>query len=259
MRRSIAVVGWTCVAAFVGIGLLKTMSTLPVAAQGTLWVAVAISPSVGNYGASTPQPSSDAASQMALKYCAMYGAKDCKVDYSTWGECVALATPAKFIASHYGGGWNPSREVAAAQALSACNNEPPGNLDCAVRVSPCYTDDARWASPLPLPTTGFQPGSVDPDLVGYWKANVSGGLWILQIAANGTYTFHSAAPASPGNQPMHNGTFTASNGKYTLHAISMVLDDQGTYAIQGSSMGTLQMDGKLWSGTWYRTGLDPDP
>ena len=95
--------------------------------------------------------------------------------------------------------------------------------------------------------------------MGYWKASVNGGLWILQIAANGTYTFHSAAPASPGNQPMHNGTFTTSNGKYTMHAISIVFDTQGTYTIQGSSKGTLQMNGNLGSSTWYRTGLDPDP
>jgi hypothetical protein len=58
---------------------------------------------------------------------------------------------------------------------------------------------------------------------------------------------------------MHNGTFTTSNGKYTMHAISIVFDTQGTYTIQGSSKGTLQMNGNLGSSTWYRTGLDPDP
>jgi hypothetical protein len=194
---------------------------------------------------------------MALKYCAMYGAKDCKVTNSYWNTCVALATPGKVMGNNYGSTWNLPREAAAAGALSACTTS--GGLDCAVRVSPCYTDDPRWASPLPLPTTGFQPGSVDSDLVGYWKANVSGGMWILQIAANGTYTFHSAAPSAPGNQPMHNGTFTTSNGSYTMHAISIVFDTQGTYTIQGSSKGTLQMNGKDGSSTWFRTGLDPDP
>ena len=60
--------------------------------QAPVWVAVAFSPSTGNYGASTPQQSSDAASQMALKYCAMYGARDCKVLYEYWNQCVVLAT-----------------------------------------------------------------------------------------------------------------------------------------------------------------------
>jgi len=129
----------------------------------------------------------------------------------------------------------------------------------AERQALLLTEETPPASPLPLPTTGFQPGSVDHDLVGYWKANVEGGLWILQIAANGTYTFHSAAPSFPGNEPMHNGTFTTSNGKYTMHAISIVFDTQGTYTIQGSSKGTLEMSGEFGSNTWYRTGLDPDP
>ncbi len=259
MRRQIAI-RWAC--AVVGSGIMFAGAAIdaqpgPAVTQAPVWVAVAFAPSTGNYGASTPQSSSDAASQMALKYCAMYGAKDCRVLLSAWNECLALATSIKpaSIACCWGKGGD-NREAAATLAMNSCK---ANGLDCAVRISPCYTDDPRWASPLPLPTAGFQPGSVDPDLVGYWKANVSGGLWILQIAANGTYTFHSAAPASPGNEPMHNGTFTASNGRYTLHAISMVLDDQGTYAIEGASKGTLQMTAKLWSGTWYRTGVDPDP
>jgi hypothetical protein len=187
----------------------------------------------------------------------MYGAKDCKVLYGYWNQCVALATSIKPAAMDCCWGTHGyNRASAAANAMGSCK---ANGLDCRVRVSPCYTDDPRWASPLPLPTTGFQPGSVDRDLVGYWKANVEGGLWILQIAANGTYTFHSAAPSSPGNQPMHNGTFTTSNGKYTMHAISIVFDTQGTYTIQGSSKGTLEMSGEFGSTTWYRTGLDPDP
>jgi Domain of unknown function (DUF4189) len=258
MRRSIAA-RWAC--AVVCSRIMFAGATVGAqAGPGSLWVAVAVSSSTGNYGASTPQPSSDAASQMALKYCGMYGAKDCKISGVSWNLCVAEATPLKFVVGTNGGsGWDHTRELAAARALSQCKTQSPSNNPCVVRVSPCYSDDPRWASPLPLPTSGFQPGTVDPDLVGYWKANVSGGMWILQIAANGTYTFHSAAPASPGNQPMHNGTFTTSNGNYTMHAISIVFDTQGTYTIQGSSKGTLQMNGKDGSSTWFRTGLDPDP
>ena len=259
MRRS-RVACSACGAVWVGIVFVVAATQAqpgPAFTQAPVWVAVAFSPSTGNYGASTAQQTSAAASQMALKYCAMYGAKDCKVLYSDWNECLALATSIKPTAmACCWGEHGYDRATAAANAMNSCK---ANGLDCLVRVSPCYTDDPRWASPLPLPTTGFQPGSVDRDLVGYWKASVNGGLWILQIAANGTYTFHSAAPASPGNQPMHNGTFTTSNGKYTMHAISIVFDTQGTYTIQGSSKGTLQMNGNLGSSTWYRTGLDPDP
>ncbi len=259
MRRPI-VVRWACAVVYSQI-LLAVMAIDaqpgPAFTQAPVWVAVAFSPSTGNYGASTPQQSSDAASQMALKYCAMYGAKDCKVLYEYWNQCVALATSIKPAPTACCWGTHGyDRAAAAANAMNSCQTN---GLDCAVRVSPCYTDDPRWASPLPLPTTGFQPGSVDHDLVGYWKANVEGGLWIFEIAANGTYTFHSAAPSSPGNEPMHNGTFTTSNGKYTMHAISIVFDTQGTYTIQGSSKGTLEMSGEFGSNTWYRTGLDPDP
>jgi len=259
MRRSIAF-RWVCAAVCSEILLVVAAADAqpgPAFTQAPVWVAVALSSSTGNYGASTPQQSSDAASQMALKYCAMYGAKDCKVLYEYWNQCVALATSIKPAAMACCWGTHGyDRASAAANAMNSCRTN---GLDCAVRVSPCYTDDPRWASPLPLPTTGFQPGSVDHDLVGYWKANVEGGLWILQIAANGTYTFHSAAPSSPGNEPMHNGTFTTSNGKYTMHAINIVFDTEGTYTIQGSSKGTLQMNGESGSSTWYRTGLDPDP
>jgi hypothetical protein len=260
MPRSITAVDWTSAAVCAGIVLVVAQTQAqpgPAITQSPVWVAVAISQSTGNYGASTPQQSSAAASQMALKYCAMYGAKDCIIARSDWNDCLALATFAKPVAKGDDSSWgkSPIRANAAAEALASCPS--PGS--CTVRVSPCYTDDPRWASPLPLPATGFQSGSVDRDLVGYWKASVAGGMWILQIAANGTYTFHSAAPSSPGNEPMHNGTFTTNNGNYAMHAISIVFDSQGTYTVQGSSKGTLQMNGKFGSSTWYRTGLDPDP
>jgi hypothetical protein len=169
---------------------------------------------------------------------------------------VALATPSVPVPNHFGFGSNPSRELAASNALAQCTNG--GGKDCGVRIAQCSFDDPRWASPLPLPPVVL-PGTVDPALVGLWKLNASNGIWVWQITANGTYSFHSAAPASPGNQPMHNGTFTTSNGKYTMHAINVVFDTQGTYTIEGSSKGTLQMNGSSGSSTWYRTRLDPDP
>ncbi|MFZ0337053.1 MAG: hypothetical protein WAL45_03415, partial [Terracidiphilus sp.] len=124
---------------------------------------------------------------------------------------------------------------------------------CGVRLALCSSDDPRWASPLPLPPGG-KPGSVDPALVGLWKLNVGSGIWVWQISANGTYEVHSEA--LDGTLP-NAGTFTASNGKYTLHATSTTWDDLGTYSMQGPA--AVSMTGKLGTGTWVRIVSDPNP
>jgi len=255
VRRSMAV-RWTsrsvCAAV---VSLLAALSARPAAAQN-LWAAVAVSPSSENNGGGHAESSQAAADRIALQQCQKSGARDCKIVASISRGCVALATPSVPVPNHFGFGSNPSRELAASNALAQCTNG--GGKDCGVRIAQCSFDDPRWASPLPLPPVVL-PGTVDPALVGLWKLNASNGIWVWQITANGTYSFHSAAPASPGNQPMHNGTFTTSNGKYTMHAINVVFDTQGTYTIEGSSKGTLQMNGSSGSSTWYRTRLDPDP
>ena len=237
------------------VSLLAALSARPAAAQN-LWAAVAVSPSSENNGGGHAESSQAAADRIALQQCQKSGARDCKIVASISRGCVALATPSVPVPNHFGFGSNPSRELAASNALAQCTNG--GGKDCGVRIAQCSFDDPRWASPLPLPPVVL-PGTVDPALVGLWKLNASNGIWVWQITANGTYSFHSAAPASPGNQPMHNGTFTTSNGKYTMHAINVVFDTQGTYTIEGSSKGTLQMNGSSGSSTWYRTRLDPDP
>ncbi|MGD0741426.1 MAG: DUF4189 domain-containing protein [Terracidiphilus sp.] len=237
------------------VSLLAALSARPAAAQN-LWAAVAVSPSSENNGGGHAESSQAAADRIALQQCQKSGARDCKIVASISRGCVVLATPSVPVPNHFGFGSNPSRELAASNALAQCTNG--GGKDCGVRIAQCSFDDPRWASPLPLPPVVL-PGTVDPALVGLWKLNASNGIWVWQITANGTYSFHSAAPASPGNQPMHNGTFTTSNGKYTMHAINVVFDTQGTYTIEGSSKGTLQMNGSSGSSTWYRTRLDPDP
>jgi len=235
------------------VSLLAALSARPAAAQN-LWAAVAVSPSSENNGGGHAESSQAAADRIALQQCQKSGARDCKIVASISRGCVVLATPSVPVPNHFGFGSNPSRELAASNALAQCTNG--GGKDCGVRIAQCSFDDPRWASPLPPVVL---PGTVDPALVGLWKLNASNGIWVWQITANGTYSFHSAAPASPGNQPMHNGTFTTSNGKYTMHAINVVFDTQGTYTIEGSSKGTLQMNGSSGSSTWYRTRLDPDP
>lgn len=255
MRRSMAVRLTSRSVCAAVVSLLAALSARPAAAQN-LWAAVAVSPSSENNGGGHAESSQAAADRIALQQCQKSGARDCKIVASISRGCVVLATPSVPVPNHFGFGSNPSRELAASNALAQCTNG--GGKDCGVRIAQCSFDDPRWASPLPLPPVVL-PGTVDPALVGLWKLNASNGIWVWQITANGTYSFHSAAPASPGNQPMHNGTFTTSNGKYTMHAINVVFDTQGTYTIEGSSKGTLQMNGSSGSSTWYRTRLDPDP
>jgi hypothetical protein len=114
MRRSIPAVDWARAAVCAGIVLVVAQTQAqpgPAITQSPVWVAVAVSQSTGNYGA--------AASQMALKYCAMYGAKDCIIVHSDWNDCVALATFAKPVAKGDDSSWgkSPNRAAAAAEAL----------------------------------------------------------------------------------------------------------------------------------------------
>jgi hypothetical protein len=249
MRRSIEAIGWASAVAFTAVFLaMSALSARPAAAQG--FATVAISPSTLYASQSHGSPQA-AVERTAIESCQASGAKDCKVVHSVMNGCVALATPAVPIPNHYGYGSGPTREGAAAQALAECAKG--GAIGCLVRDAPCSSDDLRWDSPLPLPPGG-QPGSVDPNLVGLWKLNVSSGIWICQFSANGAYTFHSEAPDKT---PPNAGTFTAVNGKYTLHAITMLWDDQGVYTLQGS--GAMVMTGKLGTGTWIRIASDPAP
>jgi len=231
------------------VSLLAALSARPAAAQN-LWAAVAVSPSSENNGGGHAESSQAAADRIALQQCQKSGARDCKIVASISRGCVVLATPSVPVPNHFGFGSNPSRELAASNALAQCTNG--GGKDCGVRIAQCSFDDPRWASPLPLPPVVL-PGTVDPALVGLWKLNASNGIWVWQITANGAYTFHSEASD---NAPPHAGVFAASNGKYTLHAISTWWDDQGTYKMQGS--GAVTMTGKLGTGTWYRIASDPE-
>ena len=254
MQRSTAIRwadGSVCAAVIL---LSAALGTRPAAAQGFGYVAIAVSPSTLKAHAvhgTTTEASVDSA---ALQGCQQQsGANDCRV-YSAVDSCVALAVTGGTAPKHYGCAAAATRDGAATQALAACAKA--GGTNCAVGLAPCGDDDVRFQSPLPMPPGG-QPGSVDPALVGFLKLNVATGIWVWQISINGTYTFHSEALD---NAPPHNGTFTASNGKYTLHAISTWWDDQGTYSVQGPG-GTLGivMSGKLGTGTWYRIASDPDP
>ena len=248
MRRSMAV-RWASMAVCAGVGLLlAALSAPPAGTQEFGFAAVSISPSTLKGGAEKGTTSQADVERGALQYCQQSGAKDCKV-YSVVNRCVALAEPTNPVPNHYGTGNGPTREGAASIAQAECTKG--GGIDCVVQLAPCSSDDVRWTSPLPLPPGGKR-GSVDPALVGLWKLNVGSGIWVWQISVNGTYTFHSEAAD---NTLPHDGTFTASNGKYTLHSIVSAWDDQGTYTLPSSAV--IVANGKLGTGTWYRIEADP--
>jgi Domain of unknown function (DUF4189) len=249
MRRLMAADSSAIAAMCAGVLLaVVAMSARLAEAQGFGYAAIAVSSSTNWSGAEKGTTTEASVENGALQYCQNKGARDCKI-YAVVDGCVALAAPGKFIPNLYGVGKGATRQGAAAQALAECVKA--GGISCAVSLAPCGSDDVRWPSPLPLPPGG-SPGMVDPALVGLWKLTVNSGIWVWQIGADGTYTFHSEAPDN--TQP-HDGTFMTNNGHYTLHAVTVNWDDQGTYTMQGSTAVT--MTGKLGTGTWYRIAIDP--
>ena len=250
MHRIFAAVHGTGAAAAAGIWL-AVAALGPQAAEGQLWAAVAVSPSTLDCSqAHGIYPSQASAALAAVQYCAKVGANDCRAVAVVMNACVALATT-PHPGTQYGYGTSPTRDGAAAVALAACARA--GGANCAVEESPCAGDDPRGNPPLPLPPPAVPPLPVDPGLVSIWQATVPGGIWLWQIAANGTYTFRSE---STDQAPSHDGMFTAGSGKYKLHSITMNWDDQGTYTIQPGGNAVV-FSGKLGTGTWTRVASSP--
>jgi hypothetical protein len=92
----------------------------------------------------------------------------------------------------------------------------------------------------------------DPETVGNWQLSVPGGLWILDIHADGSYAFHSEAND---NAPAHSGKFFANAGVWALQSTNGVTDG-GTYTFQGHD--TFLATGHLGTGNWQRAG-NADP
>ena len=107
------------------------------------------------------------------------------------------------------------------------------------------------ASPAP-PRTPTSP-AIDPALVGTWEIMVPSGRgqsrWIWQIMGDGTYTFHAEPQRSA--RP-HEGTITAANGRWTLHALRGLsgYSDGGAYEIHDA---LAVITGKLGTGAWKRS------
>ena len=93
------------------------------------------------------------------------------------------------------------------------------------------------------------PTILDANLVGTWRLPVKTGNWVLEIAADGTYKFHSEAQDGA---PSHAGVFTASKGEWTLAATTGLpgYTDGGQYLFQTPDIWMAK--GKLGGAAWIR-------
>ena len=125
--------------------------------------------------------------------------------------------------------------------LYGCGN---GNSNSSVpRVDPCTL---RQNAMIPCNSAPAKPPEVDPIVVGTWELMLQGGPWVLEIRRDGTYTFRSEARDGAAS---HAGTFSASNGRWSLIADSGYRD-WGTYVLQGQD--TWIATGHLGAGAWRR-------
>ena len=118
-----------------------------------------------------------------------------------------------------------------------------------IRYDPCFlaqnamrpcTSDQRQAP---------KPVGVDPKLVGTWELPVKNGPWVLAISRDGTYRFHSEAHD---NAPSHSGTFSASNGHWSMKAATGYTD-AGFYLFEAPDIWIAT--GQLGAAAWLRPAL----
>jgi hypothetical protein len=196
---------------------------------------------VGKVGIVTGQPSAAVAEKLAMAKCAATNdGRPCLMSKATTG-CIAMAGPPGGDVNE----WDDpktTRLAAWTGVLTSC-----GNASCQVQITACAGDDPRTAPPFPLPPNLIG-GKVDPAVVGTWEFPMNPGRWVWEIAANGTYEFHTEAPDGA---PSHAGSFVANGGTWTLLSIAGYADtDGGTYLMQGPN--TMVMTGKLGTGAWQR-------
>ena len=124
---------------------------------------------------------------------------------------------------------------------------PPAGVEGAAPPSPLPA--AVSPAPPPTPVSPI----IDPALVGTWEIMVPSGRgqsrWIWQIMGDGTYRFHAEPQRSARS---HEGTITAANGRWTLHAIRGLsgYSDGGAYEIRDA---LAVITGKLGTGAWKRS------
>jgi hypothetical protein len=212
-------------------------------AQPVYWSAIAVSPTTLRSGTSHGQNSEAEAKQLALKNCAT-AASDCEM--VNWGYNLCFGLAVNRATHSYGQDYARSRAEAGTKALARCNTL--GTKGCVVQASPCASDDVRWPSPLPLPSSSSAKSSkVDPHTIGTWEISMNPGRWVWEIGTSGTYEFHSE---SLEKAPSHAGTFSASDGNWSLQSTDGYTDS-GTYKFVPPN--SLVATGRLGTATWHRT------
>jgi len=95
--------------------------------------------------------------------------------------------------------------------------------------------------------------AIDPALVGTWEIMVPSdrgmSRWIWRIMDDGTYKFRAEGPRAA---PAHEGTITAINGRWSIHANRGLTgyNDSGSYEIRDTAA---VITGKLGTGYWKRS------
>jgi Caspase domain len=134
------------------------------------------------------------------------------------------------------------------KAIYLAGLPPPGSAS----ATEANAMPAVAAPAAPAPVTSAT--AIDPALVGTWEIMVPSGRgqsrWIWQMMADGTYKFHAEGGRAT---PAHEGTLTAVNGRWTLHALkglSKDYGDGGSYEIHDA---IAVITGKLGTGYWKRS------
>jgi hypothetical protein len=149
--------------------------------------------------------------------------------------------------------WAQKNADACNSALGyvACANmgRPGGRQGPAVGYDPCYLAQNAMRPCTPVQRQPSKPVGVDPNIVGTWELPLKGGPWVWEILRDGTYRFHSEA--RDGVAP-HAGTFSASNGHWSLKATNGYTDG-GTYLFQPPD--TWIATGQLGTAAWRHPSL----
>ena len=149
---------------------------------------------------------------------------------------------------------DPIQDAEIAEADSCrntglCAHAPGPGPPAAPAVDPCYLAQNAMRQCAGAQRRLPKPVGVDPHTVGTWELPLKDGPWVWEIHRDGTYRFHSEARDGA---PPHGGTFSASNGHWSLKATTGYTDS-GTYLYQPPD--TLIATGQLGTAAWRQHAL----
>jgi hypothetical protein len=170
------------------------------------------------------------------------------------GVTAALLFCAQARAQQGPAGWEVAEidratKKAACDLYGWCGGNGGGGSAPRIGVDPCFLAQNAMR-PCTSNTGQTKPMGVDPNLAGTWELPFRGGAWILTIERNGTYKFHSEAGDSV---PANAGSFSASDGHWSLKADKMGYSDAGDYLYQAPNV--FIATGQRGAVAWLRPDL----